>query len=83
MGDTIPGQLPQAWPSPRGVPIPYDQVSLFGDEGVGGGVVAVILSSNFHGSGSPSLEEEKVSEILQLVAKLIPLNLASYSRFWH
>jgi hypothetical protein len=78
----IPGHLPQAWHKPRGVPIPYDQVSLFGDEGVGGGVEAAILSSNFHGRGSPSLEDEKVPGVLQLAAKLMPLNLASYSRFW-
>ena len=34
--DTIPGNLPQAWRKPRGVPIPNTQFSFGGDEEDGG-----------------------------------------------
>ena len=54
----IPGHVHKAWHKPRGVPIPETQVS-FGDEEVSGGdEVVAILSSCFHGRGSPSYEEE-------------------------
>ena len=57
-GDTIPGYLPQAWHKPRGVPIPDTQVSFVDEEGGGCDEVVAVLSSGFHGRGSPSLEEE-------------------------
>ena len=50
----IPGHLPQAWHKPRGVPIPDTQFSFGDEEGGGGGEVVAILSSGFHGKGSPS-----------------------------
>ena len=53
----IPGHLPHAWRKPRGVPIPDTQFS-FGFEEEGGGDEEEILSSDFHGSGPPSKEEE-------------------------
>ena len=33
----IPGHLPQAWHKPRGVPIPWNQVSFVGEDDDGGG----------------------------------------------
>ena len=51
--DTIPGHLPQAWHKPRGVPIPDTQVSFGDEEGGGGDDVVAILSSGYHGKGSP------------------------------
>ena len=45
-GDTIPGHLTQAWHKPRGVPIPWTQVS-FGDEGGGGDDEVVVSLSPF------------------------------------
>ena len=52
--DTIPGRLPQAWRKPRGGPIPDTQFSFGEEEGGGGDEVVAILSSGFHGKGSPS-----------------------------
>ena len=49
--DTIPEHLPQAWTKPRGVPT---QFSFGGDEEDGGDEVEGLLSSGFHGRGSPS-----------------------------
>ena len=49
----IPGHLPQAWRKPRGVHILDTQFSFGDEEGDGGDEVA-ILSSGFHGKGSPS-----------------------------
>ena len=75
------GHLPQAWDKPRGVPIPDTQVSFGGEEGDGGGdEVVASLSSDFQGSGSPSKVDARVSQVLQSIAKLIPSNLASYSK---
>ena len=74
----IPGQLPQAWQLPRGVPIPDTQFSFLG--GGDDGVVDVLgLSSIFQGIGSPSYKDDQVTEILKSAAKLILLNLYSYS----
>ena len=51
----------------------------------GGGEVGIVddvgLSSVFQGIGSPSQKDDRVSGILKSAAKLILLNLYSYSQF--
>ena len=62
-------------------PYPCDYVSLAGEED-GGVVDDVGLSSILQGIGPPSYKDDRVSGILKSAAKLILLNLYSYSQFW-
>ena len=76
------GTSPKLGSSQGECPYPCTQVSFDCEDDEGGGDEVVGLSSGFQAKGSPSKDDARVSRVLQLVAKLVPLNLASYSKSW-
>ena len=76
------GASPKLGTSQWDCPYPCTQVCFGGEDDEGGGDEVVGLSSGFQCKGSPSKDDARVSQVPQLVAKLIPLNLASYSKTW-